>query len=368
LSKEFPFKPERKNVIGHEGGGPIVLALAIGGIGGFIFDRLHMPLAWMLGSCLFTTVAAFCGLRIGMRVRLRQGMIIILGVLLGSGFSADLVQRLGQWAISLGFVSLMTLSAATLCYLWLRRTTDWNRQTCYFAAMPGGLNDMTILGGAMGGEERAIALAQALRILTVVMTIPLWYRMVNGAQTSVLTIVHGPTGNDWKDYAILIACGIAGATAGKLLRLPAAFMMGPMIVSAAVHLGGFTDSKPPGELVAAAQVVVGAGIGCRFVGASFDKLHKEIAASIGAAVIMIAVAVLFAKACVAVTGLNLDATILSYAPGGFAEMSLIGLALGIEIAMVATHHLFRLFLILMTSPVIFRWWLHRPEPEASRGD
>jgi uncharacterized protein len=363
--KEFPFKPERKHIIGHDGIGPIVLAIAIGGAGGFIFNWLKMPLAWMLGSCMFTTVAAFAGLRVGMRVRLRQGMIIILGVLLGSGFSADLVQRLGQWAISLGIVSLMTLTAATACYLWLRRTTDWNRQTCYFAAMPGGLNDMTILGGAMGGEERAIALAQALRILTVVMTIPIWYRLVNGAQTSVLTMVHGPTGNDWKDYAVLIGCGVAGAAIARLLRLPAAFMMGPMILSAVVHLGGFTNSKPPGELVAAAQVVVGAGIGCRFVGAAFDKLHKEIAASIGAAVIMIAVAVFFAKVAVAITGLNLDATVLSYAPGGFAEMSLIGLALGIEIAMVATHHLFRLFLILLASPVIFRLWLRREEAEPS---
>jgi hypothetical protein len=355
--KDFPFKPERKHIIGHDGIGPVVLAIAIGGVGGFLFNWLKMPLAWMLGSCLFTTVAAFAGLRVGMRVRLRQGMIIILGVLLGSGFSADLVQRLGQWAVSLGVVSLMTLTAATLCYLWLRRTTDWNRQTCYFAAMPGGLNDMTILGGAMGGEERAIALAQALRILTVVMTIPVWYRLVNGAQASVLTMGHAPTGNDWKDYAILIACGVIGAVIARLLRLPAAFMMGPMILSAVVHLSGLTNSKPPGELVAAAQVAVGAGIGCRFVGAAFDKLHKEIAASVGAAVIMILVAVLFAKVSVAITGLSLDATVLSYAPGGFAEMSLIGLALGIEIAMVATHHLFRLFLILLTSPLVFRLWL-----------
>jgi len=342
---------------------PVLLALAIGSAGGFLFNWLKMPLAWMLGSCLFTTVAAFFGLRIGMRVRLRQGMIIVLGVLLGSGFSADLVQRMGQWAISLGMVSLMTVTGATLCYLWLRRTTDWNRQTCYFAAMPGGLNDMTILGGAMGGEERAIALAHALRILTVVMTIPVWYRLVNGAQTSVLAMVHGPTGNDWKDYAILIACGLIGAAVARLLRMPAAFMMGPMIVSAIAHLGGATDSKPPGELVAAAQVVVGAGIGCRFVGAAIDKLHKEMAASVGAAVVMIAVAVAFAKASVAITGLNLDATVLSYAPGGFAEMSLIGLALGIEIAMVATHHLFRLFLILITSPLVFRLWLREELPK-----
>ena len=62
---------------------------------------------------------------------------------------------------------------------------------------------------------------------------------------------------------------------------------------------------------------------------------------------------------VKLTGLNLDATVLSYAPGGFAEMSLIGLALGIEIAMVATHHLFRLFLIVLTGPLVFRTFLQR---------
>ncbi len=356
MSEKVPVKPERKHIIGHAGLAPVVLAIAIGGVGGFVFNWLKMPLAWMLGSCMFTTVAAFAGFRVGMRVQLRQGMIIILGVLLGSGFSPDLLQQLGQWAVSLGVVSVMTLTGATLCYFWLRRFTDWNKPTCYFAAMPGGLNDMTILGGAMGGQERSIALAHALRILTVVMTIPVWYRLVNGAQTSVLTMVHGPTGNDWKDYATLIGCGLVGAAVGRLLRLPAAFMMGPMILSAVAHLGGFTSSKPPGELVAAAQVVVGAGIGCRFVGAAIDRLHKEMAASIGAAIIMILVAVVFAKISVAITGLNLDATILSYAPGGFAEMSLIGLALGIEIAMVATHHLFRLFLILLTSPLFFRFW------------
>lgn len=358
-SQPIPFKPEKKRIIGHEGLKPLLLALVIGTIGGFVFDYLRMPLAWMLGACVFSTVAAFSGLRIGMRVRLRQGMIIIMGVLLGAGFTPDLVQRLGQWGVSLCVLTGMTMTGATLSYMWFRRFTNWDKPTCYFAAMPGGLNDMTIMGGAMGGEERAIALAHALRILTVVLTIPVWYRLVNGAQTSVLTMTHGPSNYDWQDYAILTACGIAGALLGRLLRLPASFMMGPMILSAIVHLSGVTDSKPPGELVAAAQIVMGTGIGCRFVGAAIDRLHKEMAASIGAAVILIACAVVFAKITVAVTGLNLDATVLSYAPGGFAEMSLIGLALGVEIAMVATHHLFRLFLIILTGPFVFRFGIRR---------
>ncbi|MFN4017368.1 MAG: AbrB family transcriptional regulator [Reyranella sp.] len=357
--KHVPARPGKKRIIGHEGWQPLALALAIGTAGGFVFDWLRMPLAWMLGACVFSTVAAFLGLRVGMRVRLRQGMIIILGVLLGSSFTPELLQRAGEWAVSLCVLTGMTMTGAGLCYAWLRTVTDWDRVTCYFAAMPGGLNDMTIMGGAMGGEERSIALAHALRILTVVLTIPVWYRLVNGAQTSVLSMVHGPTGNDWKDYAILVACGVIGAVVGRLLRLPASFMMGPMIVSAIAHLGGLTNSQPPGFLVAAAQVVVGTGIGCRFVGTNFDRLHKEMAAAVGAAFILIACAVGFAEITHALTGLDLDATVLSYAPGGFAEMSLIGLALGIEVAMVATHHLFRLFLIIITGPIVFRTILRR---------
>jgi uncharacterized protein len=356
--KTLPFKPERKHIIGHEGWKPLLLALVIGTAGGFVFDWLRMPLAWMLGACVFSTVAAFAGLRIGMRVRLRQGMIIIMGVLLGSGFTPELVQQLGKWAVSLCVLTGMTMTGATLGYFWFRRLTQWDKVTCYFAAMPGGLNDMTIMGGAMGGQERAIALAHALRILTVVLTIPIWYRLVSGAQTSVLTMPH-PTNNDWRDWGVLIACGIIGAVVGRLLRLPASFMMGPMLMSAIAHLAGFTNSKPPGEVVAAAQVVVGCAIGCRFVGAAIDQLHREIGASVGAAILLIGCAVAFAEITYTLTGLNLDATVLSYAPGGFAEMSLIGLALGVEVAMVATHHLFRLFLIIMTGPFISRFVLTR---------
>ena len=100
MAKEIPFKPEKKRIIGHEGWGPLAAVLVIGTVGGFVFDWLRMPLAWMLGACVFSTIAAFAGLRIGMRVRLRQGMIIIMGVLLGSGFTPDLLNQVGKWSVA----------------------------------------------------------------------------------------------------------------------------------------------------------------------------------------------------------------------------------------------------------------------------
>jgi len=56
------------------------------------------------------------------------------------------------------------------------------------------------------------------------------------------------------------------------------------------------------------------------------------------------------------TDLPFYALLLAYSPGGVAEMSLVALALGIDIAMVATHHLFRLFFVLVPAPQMFRLW------------
>ena len=84
--------------------------------------------------------------------------------------------------------------------------------------------------------------------------------------------------------------------------------------------------------------------------------HLVLAAAVGFLAIpsLIVLAVAFAWLGHALTGLSVDDIILSYAPGGFAEMSLVGLALHADIAMVATHHLFRIFLVVMGGGLLFR--------------
>ena len=45
-----------------------------------------------------------------------------------------------------------------------------------------------------------------------------------------------------------------------------------MLVSAAIHLAGLTAGKPPGVLIAAAQIVVGAALGSRFSGVRVSRI------------------------------------------------------------------------------------------------
>ena len=55
-----------------------------------------------------------------------------------------------------------------------------------------------------------------------------------------------------------------------------------------------------------------------------------------------------------VTKTSAPAVLLAFAPGGLAEMSLIALALGVDVAYVATHHVVRIFFIVALAPLVFR--------------
>src|SRR3546814_12432503 len=85
---------------------------------------------------------------------------------------------------------------------------------------------------------------------------------------------------------VLAFCGIAGFILARLARLPAAAILGPMLFSAAFHMTGVTDAKPPVELINAAQVVVGTTIGCRFAGVKLALVARSIVASIGSTIIL----------------------------------------------------------------------------------
>jgi hypothetical protein len=62
----------------------------------------------------------------------------------------------------------------------------------------------------------------------------------------------------------------------------------------------------------------------------------------------------FSLALEPLAGSSIQATILSFAPGGLAEMSLIALALNVDAAFVSTHHVVRIALIVTLSPLVFR--------------
>ena len=120
------------------------------------------------------------------------------------------------------------------------------------------------------------------------------------------------------------------------------------------HLAGLTGSVPPVEAVAVAQIVLGTAIGCRFAGTATLAVLKAIVLALGALVILLTVAVCFALGLAFATGLDFEALLLAYAPGGLAEMTLIALSKNIDPAFVSAHHVVRIALLVTVAPFLVR--------------
>lgn len=335
--------------------GSMLLALAIGAAGGFAFAWAKLPLPWMMGAMVATTVASVAGADIRIDFRLRTAMICVLGVMLGSAFKPDLVNQIGEWAVSILGLLVYAVVAGGLVTWYFRKAAGYDAVTSYFASSPGGLNEMVIVGREMGGDDRVIALTHSARILLVVMTLPFLFRIFTDyAPPAGLLPTGGALNMPALDWLILAGCGVAGAWAAKRLRIPAAVLIGPMLLSAIIHVTGVTQATPPSLLVAIAQVVMGSGIGCRFAGTAVRDIVRIVGVSIGSTVILLVLGVLFGLAIERITDVPWFVLVLAYAPGGLAEMSLVALALGRDVAFVATHHLFRIGFIVMLAPMAFR--------------
>ncbi|UEM05298.1 AbrB family transcriptional regulator [Skermanella rosea] len=338
--------------------GLLALTLALGTAGGALFAFFNLPLAWMIGSMVFCTAAAMGGLPVQVPGGLRSAMIMILGIMLGSAFNPDIVGRLGDWVLSLTGLALYILTGGALGILFLRRVARYDPITAFFTATPGGLNEMVIVGGAMGGDDRTISVAHSARVMLVVMVVPVWFQFFEGYSPAA----RGPLGPGLTevppvDLALLASCAV-GALLGKWLRLPAYMLVGPMLLSAAIHLAGLTAGKPPGVLVAAAQIVVGAALGSRFSGVRLSRIAHTLAIASGLTLMLLAVTMVFSVALHWLTGIPLPALVLAFAPGGLAEMSLVALALGVDAAFVSTHHIVRIVLIVSLVPLVFRVYRH----------
>ncbi len=332
----------------------VVLALALGTAGGAVFDALGLPLAWMIGAMLVTTAASMAGAGLHVPPNMRSLMIAVLGIMLGSSFTPDTVDRALQWTGSLASLFLFVAVVIATLGLFLRRRAGFGPANAFFSSAPGGFSPMVLMGGAMGGDERTIALMHSVRLTLAVLIIPFWFRLFQGYHSEGTAALGRIVDITAADATILTSCAVVGGWLALKARLPAATLIGPMVLSAAAHLSGLTAAQPPGEVVAVAQVVIGASIGCRFAGVPIKRALGTLWLGGATTLMMMAITLAFALLLERLLGLPFPALLLAFAPGGLAEMSLVSLAMGIDTAFVSTHHLVRIAIVVMLAPMAFR--------------
>ncbi|MEM1365120.1 MAG: AbrB family transcriptional regulator [Pseudomonadota bacterium] len=331
----------------------IVTSFLVAGAGVVVFHFLRLPLPWLLGPIVACLVAALAGLPMQGIKPLNDAMRTILGVAVGATFtSAILISMIGMWS-TLALIPLMIACIGLIGVPYFKKLWGLDAPTAYYSAMPGGLQDMLLFGEEAGGNVRALSLIHATRVMVIVVSLPFilgWFWDVNldNPPGAPAASIHPA------QLALMVFCGLGGWWAAKRVGMFGASILGPLLFAAFFALIGVLQHRPPAEAVWAAQFFIGMGVGTKYAGVTMLEVRNYVAAALGFCLILIALTFVFAE-FVFLMGLapSLE-TILSFAPGGQAEMTVLALVVGADMAFVVAHHVLRIFTVILGAPLFAR--------------
>ncbi|MBD3678912.1 MAG: AbrB family transcriptional regulator [Rhodobacteraceae bacterium] len=332
---------------------PRLTALVAAALGAAVAILVDMPLPLMLGPMLACLVFALAGARLQDVGILGTLMRTVLGVAIGSTITPQLLHDLPAYGPTLAAIPAFIVVMGGLGYLFFRRFYDFDHPTAFYSAMPGGLQDMLIFGSEAGGDVRAISLIHATRVLILVVLAPFAITHWFGLD---LTGAPGAPARDLPPHeiAIMVVAGLVGWKVAARLKLFGASIIGPMILTAILSLTDVIHSRPPAEMILAAQFFIGLSIGAQYTGITTRELRVDVGAGLAlSALLMVLSAGAIATLLVVSSKAPLD-IILAFLPGGQAEMTVLAIVAGADVAFVVAHHLARISLIILLAPVVAR--------------
>lgn len=342
-------------------GAPIE-TLTIAAIGVFIFWILNLPLPFLFGPMFACLTAALLQRPLKGLGQISVAARTILGVAIGASITPDVVSQLPQMAASVALIPLYIGLIAIIGVPFFYHICGFDFPTAWYAAMPGGLQDMIIFGEEAGGDVRALSLIHATRVLIIITIVPII--LVFGFGVTLDRPIGAPASTlPVGEMALMIAAALIGWKGGERIGLFGASILGPMIVTAALSLSGFIHTRPPAEAVLTAQFMIGLGIGVGYVGITMIELRKNVLSAVFFTAILGLLAAAFTWFVVS-RGLAPPVEgLLAFAPGGQAELTVLSIVAGADLGFVIVHHLTRVFLVITCAPLVARWMIHRSDKE-----
>lgn len=335
----------------------LILATAAG----FLAARAGLPLPWMLAPFLTTAALSLAGVGPRPPVWMRQGGQMMAALAVGTAFSPEVIQGLMQMSALVVACAAASILAGAGVGLAMARLSPVAFNTTFFAALPGGVAEMSVLAERHGGDTPLVAMAQSMRIVVVVLTLPVGLFLLGQAGTDPVAIGQGlPL--DWARLALMVAAAWLLGTAFARLRVMNAYFLAGFTLGILAAAGPVPLSSVPGPILALAQILLGTALGARLDPSSLRRLRHFLPLTVAGTLVLLVLNVALALAISRTTGLDAQILILATAPGGVAEMSITAQEMSLDVAQVTAFHLVRILLIVLVSAPLYRLFIRFAKP------
>lgn len=341
------------------GGRIATLLIAFIGLG--LFQLAGLPLPFLFGPMAACLIAALIGVQLRGFGQISIGARTILGVAIGTSITVTLLAQIPTMIFSLLLIVAYIGIIGMIGVPFFRKVCGFDPVTAFYAAMPGGAADMTVLGQEAGANVRQLSLVHVTRMLVIMTVAPIVLSQLYGV--SLANPIGAPAADlPLGEMGIMVLAALLGWKLGERVGLFGAVILGPLFVSAALSLAGMLHTRPPREALLVAQFLIGTGIGVSYVGVTLRELRHTVLSGVAFVLILAVLATIFTE-IVTVGGIAPPVEgFLSFAPGGQAEMTMLAIIAGADLGFVVIHHLARILLVILGAPVVFRMLNRKKRP------
>ena len=330
-----------------------ILVILISIPSAIVADYFNIPLAWMLGPMIITSVAALSGLKVKIPKLALSSILIILGLHIGNYIDQNLFDQMINWI----WTSVIMLIYIIVCILivskYLQKYASYGKKASIFSAAPGALGPLMILAENEKTDLSQVATSHLIRLIIIITVIP--FIIVNNAITETLIVdnFNYVTQNHLNLFFLIIASLIFIFIFDKI-KIPAALLSGTLFASGLLQITDIASYRLPDASINFCLLILGASVGCRFAEKTVKEIVNNSIHSLVATTILVLLGLVAAYIATFFVDTNILTLILSFSPGGIYEVAVIAIAFDLEPDFVAFHHIIRLLFILFIVPVILK--------------
>nr|WP_321526693.1 AbrB family transcriptional regulator [uncultured Cohaesibacter sp.] len=328
----------------------VVALYAIAFAGGAIAHWIDFPAAWLTGSLLAVAITSLAGLRYKLPNLLRDLGFAQVGLILGSGFSPDMLQAIASWPLSIAMLAVTVVAIAASAYWVLRKVGHWDHETALFASLPGALSYIIVIAEDSRADMTRVAIAQSLRVFVLISVLPIILAPYTDGTTS--RIGPGTMTLDLMHLGLMILGVALLAPIALRLKIPSGLMLSGVVVSGTLYLTGVYHEPFPNWFTIPGYLTVGINIGGRFASISVRDLVRLSGISMLSLMTSAGVSAVAAILCAELLDFPIGQVVLAFAPGGFDTMVLLSFLINLNPAYVTGHHLVRYLGLVILAPIV----------------
>ncbi|MGP4041268.1 AbrB family transcriptional regulator [Gracilibacillus sp. D59] len=317
------------------------------------FLILHIPLPWILGPLVTVFILNWL-----INEPLEQNKTILhisfllTGAQIGSTFTSNTLNKVIPYFIPFLVITILLIYVCMKSGELLAKYAKIDQSTGMLGSIPGGLSVMVAMSESMNANTGLVAIFHTIRLMAVLFLVPLLasFLFIQTDNQQVLTNTSIEL-NGWTLLLYLLLFGIA-----YLLRykIPAPYVLIPMIVIASLKLMSIPVSDVPVSLYHVAQLSIGIHLGLSITMSDLKKAgnFSWIFFMFTCFIIMISTVLgyIFAK----LSDLSFSTAMLSLAPGGLVEMAITAGEVDADPSIVGSLQLIRMLFIILVLPFIFK--------------